>query len=85
MTPPAPCLALTACATFVDDLSLLRVVPDIPTVVTQRQSDIDARLHRAQYLKIHLTPAKADLVHIIRLMSSRTTPDDAPPLWSDHP
>lgn len=78
MTPLAPRPALSARATFADDLALVRAAPDVPRAVSLLQADIDARLYRAQSLNIGLAPAKADLVHIITLSSSRTTPDDAP-------
>lgn len=78
MAPLAPRPAQSACATFKEDIALFRAALDIPTVVVQLKSDIDTRLHRAQFRNIHLTPPKVDLLLLIPPTSSWTTPDNAP-------
>lgn len=78
MTPLAPRLALSACATFVDNLVLLRAAPTIPLTISLLLNDIVARLDRAQFLNIRMAPAKVDLLHMIPLSSRRHVPDDSP-------
>lgn len=73
MTLTGPSPLVSAAATFLNDLGLLRFARSPTAAFLGLQNDFDAHLARAPYLNISLAPAKAALIHLVPVFSNEAT------------